>query len=61
MKIRHYNDQLKAWRIRRSKMYAMYLQGYGYSEIGRKYGISRQRVARIISLFTSPSGELDPP
>ena len=42
-----YDAELKAWKKRRTAIIRMVLKGVPKAEIGRKYGVSRQRVLNI--------------
>ena len=43
-----YAQKLKQWRSRREQMKSLRDQGKTLDEIGRKYKISRQRVAQVL-------------
>ena len=42
-----YAAELEAWKKRRTAIVKMVLKGVPKAEIGRKYGVSRQRVLNI--------------
>lgn len=41
-------------RERFANMYKMYLEGYSYEQIGRRYGVTRERVRQIFKSYSSP-------
>ena len=43
-----YKAQLKAWATRREKMRKMRLAGKSLEEIGKTFGVSRQRVCMLL-------------
>ena len=43
-----YKTTLEQWRKRRAEITALVAKGKSISEVARKYGVSRQRVHRIV-------------
>jgi DNA-directed RNA polymerase sigma subunit (sigma70/sigma32) len=44
-----YTRQLAAWRLRRERIRAMHRRGLTGADIGKRFDISKQRVAQIIA------------